>query len=319
MAVESVTYLGDLNPAFPAPADPKSEGDDHIRNIKRALKSTLPNIKGAMTLTEEEINALPAAVAAKGAVTGQTWAGTHQFPATTYGVTAPFGASGSKLATLDFVNATALAGTLPGQSGNRGKFVATNGTTANFYSVIPTISVFEVSTPWVADASRIRLTVTGGGGGSGTALSGTATGGHGAGTAIKTLDVVIGATYMITIGAGGAKLINQSGNPPGNDGSDSSFSGPGITPITGGGGGGGGNKLNGSAGVGSGGDINLAGGNTSTSLPTSNMRGGYSHWGAGVQTSKDGVNWGEGGGSVTSGGNGTAGKGGVAVIERVII
>ena len=59
MTVESVTFITDLNPVNPAGTDPKSEGDDHIRNIKTGLDGTFPNFAGiAMTATEAELNTL---------------------------------------------------------------------------------------------------------------------------------------------------------------------------------------------------------------------------------------------------------------------
>lgn len=39
MAVESVTTISDLNELWPLGTDPRSEGDDHIRNVKKALKA----------------------------------------------------------------------------------------------------------------------------------------------------------------------------------------------------------------------------------------------------------------------------------------
>jgi hypothetical protein len=57
MTVESVTYISDLNPSYPAAGDVLTEGDDHIRNIKTALKTnTFPNISGQVTLTHTQIN-----------------------------------------------------------------------------------------------------------------------------------------------------------------------------------------------------------------------------------------------------------------------
>lgn len=59
MALESVTYITDLVNTNPVSNDPKSEGDDHIRNIKTALGNTFPNFAGvAMTCTEAELNLL---------------------------------------------------------------------------------------------------------------------------------------------------------------------------------------------------------------------------------------------------------------------
>lgn len=58
MTVETVLFIDDLNPALPTPGDPKSEGDDHIRNIKASIKATFPNIDGAMNATQAELNVL---------------------------------------------------------------------------------------------------------------------------------------------------------------------------------------------------------------------------------------------------------------------
>lgn len=51
MAVESVTYIADLDPAAPTGASPKSEGDDHVRNIKKGLKNSFVGFSGAILVT----------------------------------------------------------------------------------------------------------------------------------------------------------------------------------------------------------------------------------------------------------------------------
>lgn len=51
MSVESVTYIGDLNPASPAGGEPKSQGDDHVRNLKAASKNSFPGFPGAILCT----------------------------------------------------------------------------------------------------------------------------------------------------------------------------------------------------------------------------------------------------------------------------
>src|SRR5689334_22745500 len=43
MGLESPTYIQDFVATNPDGADPKSQGDDHIRNIKSASKNTFPN------------------------------------------------------------------------------------------------------------------------------------------------------------------------------------------------------------------------------------------------------------------------------------
>jgi hypothetical protein len=56
MTVESVTYISDLNATYPAAGDSRSEGDDHIRNLKTGIKATFPNVSGAVTPTHTELN-----------------------------------------------------------------------------------------------------------------------------------------------------------------------------------------------------------------------------------------------------------------------
>lgn len=51
MAAENVTYLGDLNPATPTGAEPKSDGDDHVRNIKKGLRQSFAGFLGAILVT----------------------------------------------------------------------------------------------------------------------------------------------------------------------------------------------------------------------------------------------------------------------------
>ena len=54
----SVTHIDDLDPAFPTAGDSAAQGDDHLRNIKSALKNTFPNITDPVTATAAEVNAL---------------------------------------------------------------------------------------------------------------------------------------------------------------------------------------------------------------------------------------------------------------------
>ena len=54
----SVAYISDLVAANPAEGDSRTEGDDHLRNIKTALAGSFPNFAGAAaTPTEVELNA----------------------------------------------------------------------------------------------------------------------------------------------------------------------------------------------------------------------------------------------------------------------
>jgi hypothetical protein len=47
----TVTNLADLNPAWPASADAKSDGDDHIRNTKIALLNAFAGFLGSVLVT----------------------------------------------------------------------------------------------------------------------------------------------------------------------------------------------------------------------------------------------------------------------------
>ena len=57
MALESATYINDLNAANPASTDGLSQADDHFRLIKGAVKATFPNVTGAVTATHTALNA----------------------------------------------------------------------------------------------------------------------------------------------------------------------------------------------------------------------------------------------------------------------
>lgn len=58
MALETGTYISDLVVTNPAGTDPKSQGDDHLRLIKATIRTTFPNIAGAVTVTQTELNRL---------------------------------------------------------------------------------------------------------------------------------------------------------------------------------------------------------------------------------------------------------------------
>lgn len=86
MALESSTYISGLVTTNPAATDAKSQGDDHIRLLKSTILNTFPSITGAVTPTHTELNyvdgvtsAIQTQIDAKGAITGQTWTGTHSF------------------------------------------------------------------------------------------------------------------------------------------------------------------------------------------------------------------------------------------------
>lgn len=75
---------------------------------------------------------------------GEIYSGTHDFtgatltiPANTTGTTQPPGTNNTTLATTAFAMALAFQTALPGQAGNAGKFVTTDGATASWAALTP--------------------------------------------------------------------------------------------------------------------------------------------------------------------------------------
>lgn len=56
MALETVSYIGSLVPTNPASTDTVSQSDDHIRLVKQVLLNTFPNLTGAVTKNQAEMN-----------------------------------------------------------------------------------------------------------------------------------------------------------------------------------------------------------------------------------------------------------------------
>lgn len=58
MAIESATYINQLDPANPAATDQYADTDNHLRLMKQALKNTFPNITGAINPSHDDLNNL---------------------------------------------------------------------------------------------------------------------------------------------------------------------------------------------------------------------------------------------------------------------
>lgn len=56
--LETATYINQLNASYPTGTDPYSTTDDHLRLLKATIKNSFPNITGAMTATQGELNLL---------------------------------------------------------------------------------------------------------------------------------------------------------------------------------------------------------------------------------------------------------------------
>jgi len=107
------------------------------------------------------------------------------------------------------------------------------------------IEVLTSSQPWVAKVSgphQIILQGAAASAGAAIAISGGAAAASGASTAggvVKTFNAVAGDSYMLNLGAGGAAVVLSAGSAniavAGNDATDSTFTGPGVSLTAGGG------------------------------------------------------------------------------------
>lgn len=128
MALETGTYISDLVVTNPTASDPKSAGDDHLRFIKSAIKTTFPNVAGAVTVTHTQINS----VAGKADAASPTFTGV---------VTVPTPSNATDAASKGYCDGLAFATALPAQAGNAGKFVTTDGVTAS-WSGVPGATIY---------------------------------------------------------------------------------------------------------------------------------------------------------------------------------
>ena len=99
MALETAVYINELNSANPQSTDSVAQADDHIRLTKAAIKNTFPNVTGAVTVTQAQIND----VVNKAPIASPTFTGTPAAP------TASAGTSTTQLATTAFVAAALQA------------------------------------------------------------------------------------------------------------------------------------------------------------------------------------------------------------------
>lgn len=194
MSVDTATYVNQFDVAKPTGSDPKSEGDDNFRHMKTVLKTTFPNVAGAVTPSHTVLNymlgvtsAVQTQLDAKAALASPTFTGDPKAPtpspgdndtsiATTAFVVANFanlasptftgtpsaptalaGTSTTQLATTAFVTATSFASSLPGQTGNSGKFLTTDGTNSSWSSNIPSPTL--TGTP-IAPTPTVGATTT---------------------------------------------------------------------------------------------------------------------------------------------------------------
>jgi hypothetical protein len=118
----------------------------YLNGVTSAIQTQFTNITGTL-------------IPAKGAITGQTWTGAHDYTgATLTASTQSAGDSTTKVATTAFVMGTSFATALPSQTGNSGKFVTTDGSTASWASVSPSlVASSRTSNTILAESDRSTL------------------------------------------------------------------------------------------------------------------------------------------------------------------
>lgn len=141
MALETGSFISDLVSTNPTASDAKSQGDDHIRLLKSTVKATFPNVTGAVTATHTQLNTVPSLAP----IASPTFTGVPAAP------TATLGTSTTQIATTAFVAAASLAAAgVPDQSGNGGKFLTTDGSSASWGSPANGLVLLATLTPTAA-------------------------------------------------------------------------------------------------------------------------------------------------------------------------
>lgn len=145
MALETASFIDGLNSSNPAATDALAQADDHLRLIKAAIKATFPNITGAVTLTQAQINALADTVPApqgtkmlfRQSTAPNSWVkDTSDDNAAIRVVSGSVGSGGSAGFTNAFNTAFTISGTTGG-SGTLSTSASTTGSTTLSVSQLP--------------------------------------------------------------------------------------------------------------------------------------------------------------------------------------
>lgn len=140
------TVTADLQTQVNAKADKTTTDDLQTQINAKASQSTADSL-------QTQINA-------KAVRAGDTYTGTHDFSGASITLaTPPLGDSSNKPATTAFVASTAMSSALPGQTGNAGKVLGTDGTNASWGHWLP--PMFWTTYTWNPDGTLATATAGG--------------------------------------------------------------------------------------------------------------------------------------------------------------
>jgi hypothetical protein len=120
-----VPTAADLN----APLDEVTTGFDAV---DAAIDAIDADLAGLTSPVQDQLDA-------KADITGETYSGTHDFSGAT-AVSVPAPSSGAHAVTKTYADGLSFSSALPGQGGNSGKFVTTDGSTASWAAAVNSIN-----------------------------------------------------------------------------------------------------------------------------------------------------------------------------------
>ena len=228
MALETGTFIDSLNASNPAATDGLAQADDHLRLLKSTIKATLPNVTGAITSSQAELNKLDGAnvsTAELNHVTGVTSGIQAQF--NNLSTTKQANITGAAT-TIDDADLTVNRALLSDGSGKVAVSAVTStelgyldGVTSNIQTQINNIAgypqVITIKTsgtsyaiPSGAQAVLVRAAGAGGGGGRRNSGNQAASGGTGGDTTVTNSTLSISITAK---GGGGGTGDGSAHNP----------------------------------------------------------------------------------------------------------
>lgn len=119
-------------------------------NIGAVTNTEIATLSGVSSAIQQQINT-------KGAITGQAWSGAHSFSGAITVKTQAAGDSSTNAASTAFVAGAAFSSALPGQSGNAGKFVTTNGSVASWATAVTPSSTDTLTNKTVTGLKETKV------------------------------------------------------------------------------------------------------------------------------------------------------------------